>query len=487
MAPRAETYVSPVFALNRGTEVAVRRRRKRRIPMKQNSTWAKRALNGAIVGTALVGLACSNAPKRVSYDPTTNPDEVVAGLETAINQGYAMQVDVLAQDDFTAGRNELEQAREQMREGKSQERVLKALGYSRAYIDRAIRKADNRRPKLEGVLASRQAALEAGARKFPRTRDELADIDNNVRNVVKDDTLSPRKFSDLQSQYMDLELAAIQSQHLTDARARIEGAKRKNAAKFTPKTLNRAETDLRNAENMIASRRHEPVAFKPAVDRVNSSSILLVDVSQKVRSGKAVLPEDVALKLVFQERGIGRMSERLQSMQTQSEQTSEVLSVQEQELKKARETQALERALAQARKEFSREEADVYRDGNRLLIRLKSMNFPTGRADVPAASLALLEKVRNVTEELEPSQVVVEGHTDSTGSASVNGQLSQKRAEAVAGFLENGGIDSDKIQAIGYGFKKPIANNKSKEGRSQNRRVDLIITPTIPQTATTSM
>lgn len=455
--------------------------------MKHISKWAKRARQGVIVCAAIGLAACGHSPKRVSYDPTTSPDEVIRGLETDMNQGYATQVDVLAQRDFAEARDKLETAKSQIREGRSQDRVLGTLGESRAYMNRAIRKADNRRPKMEGILAARHKALAAGAREFPRQREELAKIDDNVRDEVDEKSITPGKFSALQKDYMDLELAAIQSRHLTEARSRIEGSRKKNADRFTPRTLNRAEIDLRNAENMIASNRHEEAAFKPAVDRVNASSLLLVDVGQKVRSGKTVLPEEVALKLVFQERSIGKMSERLQSMQTQSEQTSEILSVQDQELKKARETQAMERVLAQARKEFTRNEAEVYRDGNKLLIRLKAMNFASGRADLPAASLALLEKVRSVTEELDPSQVVVEGHTDSTGSVNVNGQLSQKRAEAVAEFLESGGVEPDKIQAIGYGFKKPIANNKSKEGRAQNRRVDVIITPTVPETATTSM
>jgi outer membrane protein OmpA-like peptidoglycan-associated protein len=394
---------------------------------------------------------------------------------------------VLARRDFASARNLMEKAREQIREGRSQERVLNTLGEARAYMDRAIQKADKRRPKMEGILSARHQALVAGAREYPRLRENLGDIDDKVRDVADEKSLTPRQFAGLQEDYLNLELAAIQARHLTEARSRIDGSKKKNAARFTPRTLNRAEIDLRNAENMIAANRHNEAAFKAAVDKANSSSILLVDVGQKVRAGNAVLPEDVALKLVFQERGLNKMSDRLKSLQAQSEQTSEILSVQDQELKKARETQALERALAQARKEFTRNEADVYRDGSRLLIRLKGMHFPSGRADVPAASLALLEKVRSVTEELEPSQVVVEGHTDSTGSAAVNSQLSQKRAEAVAEFLESGGLEPDKIQAIGYGFKKPIANNKSKEGRAQNRRVDLIITPQVPETATTSM
>jgi outer membrane protein OmpA-like peptidoglycan-associated protein len=476
------------LSTSRGTDVAVLDSNKEKTTMNNNSIWAKRALNLAVMCTAMVGLACAQAPKKVSFDPTTSPAEVISKLDADVNQGYAAQVDVLAPDDFSASLDDLAKARNEMREGKSQSRVLSVLGESRSYMDRAMRRADERRPRVEGILDARQAAIQAGARDFPRQREQLSVVDQQMRQILMEKSVNPKEFAKVQSDYMALELASVQSRYLSDARARIDGSKRKNAARFTPRTLNRAELDMLNAENMIASHRHDEAAFRQAVAKTNASSQLLADVAVKVRSGKAVLPEDVALKLVFQERGLGRMKGRVESLEAETEQTSEILSAQDQELKKARETQALDTALAQARKEFTSQQADVFRDGNRLLIRLKGMNFASGRSDVPASSLPLLEKVRVVAEDLSPQQILIEGHTDAIGNASVNGALSQKRAEAVASYLETtAGFDRDKIQAVGYGFKKPIASNKSKEGRAQNRRVDVIILPSVPETATTSM
>lgn len=432
-------------------------------------------------------MACSSGPKRVNYSATTSPNEVMQTLEADVQEGYTKQVDVLARDDFSAGQKAMDKARGQIKDGASQDKVLRSLGEARAYVDRANAMANGRRSTVEGVLTARQAALDAGSRNYPKQREALAAIDDDLRDASMNKSISPADFSKLQSRYMDLELASIQSKHLDAARGRIEGSKQKNAKNYTPRTLNRAELDLRNAENMISSHRHEDQVFAAAVDKANASSELLSALAEKVRSGKAVLPEDVALKLVYQERGLKNMNEKLSAIESQTEKTSEKLSAQDQELKKARETQALERALAQARKEFSREEADVYRDGSKLLIRLKSMNFASGRSDLPADSMPLLSKVKTVAEELGSSQIVVEGHTDSLGSAQVNDPLSQKRAEAVAQYLGSNGVDADKIEAVGHGFKKPIAGNKSKAGRSQNRRVDVIITPGDVETATTSM
>ena len=72
---------------------------------------------------------------------------------------------------------------------------------------------------------------------------------------------------------------------------------------------------------------------------------------------------------------------------------------------------------------------------------------------------------------------VVEGHTDSRGSDSHNVDLSQRRADAVRHFLIARGYDSDRISAHGIGKDRPVADNRSAEGRANNRRVEIIVEP----------
>jgi OOP family OmpA-OmpF porin len=71
--------------------------------------------------------------------------------------------------------------------------------------------------------------------------------------------------------------------------------------------------------------------------------------------------------------------------------------------------------------------------------------------------------------------VLVEGHTDNIGTAAYNQQLSIKRAMAVRDALVKNGVPAHLIEAKGYGFDKPVASNKSKDGRAQNRRVEITI------------
>lgn len=76
------------------------------------------------------------------------------------------------------------------------------------------------------------------------------------------------------------------------------------------------------------------------------------------------------------------------------------------------------------------------------------------------------------------SRIEVVGHTDNTGSAAYNYDLSQRRANAVAGVLNQNGVPYGRITTIGRGFDQPIASNATPQGRAQNRRVEIIIRPT---------
>ena len=69
-------------------------------------------------------------------------------------------------------------------------------------------------------------------------------------------------------------------------------------------------------------------------------------------------------------------------------------------------------------------------------------------------------------------KVTIEGHTDATGGTGYNQGLSERRAQNVANFLINAGAKSSQVSYVGYGEKRPVASNKTSEGRAQNRRIE---------------
>jgi outer membrane protein OmpA-like peptidoglycan-associated protein len=103
----------------------------------------------------------------------------------------------------------------------------------------------------------------------------------------------------------------------------------------------------------------------------------------------------------------------------------------------------------------------------------KTINFATGKSEITNDSEEALTAILAILEEYPNSKFTVEGHTDSVGRAESNKKLSNSRAQAVYEYLTSNGVDSNRLQVMGYGEEKPIADNKTKAGRAQNRRVEI--------------
>ena len=101
--------------------------------------------------------------------------------------------------------------------------------------------------------------------------------------------------------------------------------------------------------------------------------------------------------------------------------------------------------------------------------------FATGRADLKPGAAARLDKLADFMAKYPDRSVVIEGHTDSVGSAASNEALSQRRADAVKAYLTTKGVSPARVQAVGKGKDVPVASNTDAAGRQQNRRVEVII------------
>jgi outer membrane protein OmpA-like peptidoglycan-associated protein len=113
---------------------------------------------------------------------------------------------------------------------------------------------------------------------------------------------------------------------------------------------------------------------------------------------------------------------------------------------------------------------------NLLLVRFDSdVLFDVDSALLTADSQATLNDAAAVFLEYRKTAIIAQGHTDSTGSESYNQDLSERRAKAVVNYLIGQGVDTTRITAVGYGEAHPVADNGTPDGRSLNRRVDLLL------------
>lgn len=110
-----------------------------------------------------------------------------------------------------------------------------------------------------------------------------------------------------------------------------------------------------------------------------------------------------------------------------------------------------------------------------LLITLGDVLFEFNKSDLKAGSARNLLPLAEVLKERPDQMVIIEGHTDSTGSLAYNMTLSEKRAQSVAQYLVAQGVDINRMTITGLGPDFPVADNKTSEGRQLNRRVEVIL------------
>ncbi len=107
---------------------------------------------------------------------------------------------------------------------------------------------------------------------------------------------------------------------------------------------------------------------------------------------------------------------------------------------------------------------------------IKNVLFETSSDQLKEESKTELDKVVTILYKFPSSILIIEGHTDNTGTAALNLDLSNRRAESVKAYLVSKGIDAARLIAKGYGQSMPLVSNDTPEGRSLNRRVELILT-----------
>lgn len=110
-----------------------------------------------------------------------------------------------------------------------------------------------------------------------------------------------------------------------------------------------------------------------------------------------------------------------------------------------------------------------------LVLTLGDVLFDTGKATLRSGGMSSVDDLATFLGEYPDRMILIEGFADNTGSVAFNQTLSTQRAAAVKQRLQNRGIDSSRIRTIGFGINHPVGDNATSAGRSQNRRVEIVI------------
>jgi len=138
----------------------------------------------------------------------------------------------------------------------------------------------------------------------------------------------------------------------------------------------------------------------------------------------------------------------------------------------------LDRQEAALRQQMGGSGVSIVNTGSQLIVTLpEAITFPVDSARLKSSFISSLNALANNLQQYPNTTVEIVGHTDSTGAASYNQQLSERRALSVRSVLLNAGVSGARLRASGQGERNPVASNGNAAGRQQNRRVEIFITP----------
>lgn len=432
----------------------------------------------------------------------------------------------LSPRNYERGREAYEDAERDLERGRNIEGIRRKLAEATKYFRDAAEAAELASLTLAPVIKTRQDALAADAPTLsgPIWEDAERKFADAVRYLERGDLGDSRKrAAEAESLYRDAELGAIKTRYLSDTRRLLAEADRARVDRYAPRTLAKAQELLKQAERELNENRYDTDLPRSLAQQANYEArhaIYLTELVRRVRdrdlsveelvleweapliaiAGAADVVPDLsegndALTAVLVEYIDDLRAEKQSLEQDLMEANARVIEMEE-ELRildeklggATAERQALMRSLQaqqrvreqfeQVEQMFSRDEAQVFREGNEVILRLVGLSFPSGRATVDSEYYPLLTKVEKAIDVFPRSDLRVEGHTDSYGGDEANMRLSQARAEAVMNYMINAmRIPSNRIAAVGHGETRPIANNETAEGRARNRRIDIVIQP----------
>lgn len=217
----------------------------------------------------------------------------------------------------------------------------------------------------------------------------------------------------------------------------------------------------------------------------------ITDLEQKLANGSASAREEIA-KLQKQASELEGNAARIakEREQLRQEQSQLATTLEQERLAKEEEIKRLTRTQEELSKslqdEISKGNITIQQVRDRLTINMVDrVLFDSGQAQVKPAGVKVLKQVGDVLNKITDKQIRIEGHTDNVPISSklqnrfkTNWELSTARATTVVRYLiDQGGVDRQYLSAVGYADTHPLASNDSEEGRSSNRRIEIVLYP----------
>ena len=448
-----------------------------------------------------------------------NTGELVSQLEAKLATAKANQVDVLAPGLFNDAQSAFMKAKQGFDKGIKLTDIQEYVAQGSASLKKAEEIAQVSRTILGETNKARDKALKMGADKLG---DPYMKVENQyleLTKAIENDNMSyaQKNAAEVQAAFRELEIMAIKNSAIGKARQMMADAKKAKVQKATPTAYKDALQALMDADAYIDQNLYEADTISQKADHAEFMARRMMVINESSQKFKEMTPEASAIYVEGLLAGLSKtidagdlrdqtvdaqvsaldgsvetMQQKNQNLDKANQGYQAQLATMEQQLsglkgysreqEAAKEKLAAERAFNEkfnkVQRFFRPDEAEVYKQGNQLVIRLRGIQFPVGKATLTPENYTLLSKVQKTIQTFGQPNVTIEGHTDSTGSVQTNQDLSQKRAEAVKTYLvANKTLPANRIRATGYGPSRPLAPETTLEGRAMNRRIDVLFTP----------
>jgi OmpA-OmpF porin, OOP family len=472
-----------------------------------------------VVFLSFLAACAGTSPTVQPVAQSENPTDQINRLENDMAAAYKNQLNVLAPTWYAKAESSLSRAKKEMEQGEEPSKVFEIVTEGQAQLKKAEEITQVTRTTMADVIKSRNLARKAGAAKlgYDYTNAEQTFLSLTKAIERGDLAYAEKRKAELTETFRSLELRSIKDETLGEVRKLIEQAKNKRVDKIAPRSFEIAKKKLSEADAFITEHPYQKEMMQQKANEALFMSQRLLQVADQSKQFEDMEPEETSLwmeKILYDitaklgasdmrnqpykiqvENIVGSidalqkdrqfMFDKVKTLQSEIEAKNSKIS----ELEgKSLEQQIIKERLA-AEKRFNQlfievqnlfdtDEAEVYKKGNSLIIRLRAIQFPVGKSVILPDNYPLLSKIQQSIRIFGEPDVTIEGHTDSTGSNEVNEHLSQQRAESVRQYLlANKTLSYDRIAAVGYGSSKPLASNATEQGRAVNRRIDVIIKP----------
>lgn len=266
----------------------------------------------------------------------------------------------------------------------------------------------------------------------------------------------------------DAEIVLLQARARTEAEKRAAEAEARAAAEHraAQAELERREAAARESERVRAETEARFAAEQARAQQESAQT-------QEQRDRLNAELEKTRAELEETRRKTEEAQKAAQAQQDQLEEQRRADEARLAELEKARAGQ--QQSEEELRKTLG-ELAQVREEARGLIVTLPgSIYFDVNKSDVKPAMQDRLTQIARALATVPDRHILIEGHTDSSGSSSYNVELSRLRAESVRSVLVAGGVSPDRIETHGYGKTRPIASNATAAGKARNRRVEIVV------------